>query len=280
MKRTGVADSLNGKTVAYVEARMRSEMGSLIQRNGGVPYSAPVLQEIYLKDSPDVRRLVQDVCSGAVNVMVLLTGVGTRALIETAAAMGRQEEFLGALDRLIVIARSPKPARVLRQHKIHIDVMPPEPYTSEDLLNAVADIDLEDRELAVQAYGSPNGFLTQGLSDLGANVREVTLYTWGLPEDLAPVFRLFEDLEQGAVDAVAFTSQPQPGNLIAIAAQAGAEQSLLRNLNGPGVVVGSVGPVCTRGLRRAGINVDVEPDHPHMGNLVQALARHFESDPR
>ena len=149
---------------------MRSEMGSLIQRNGGVPYSAPVLQEVYLKDSPDVRRLVQDVCSGAVNVMVLLTGVGTNALIETAAAMGCQEEFLQSLDRLTVIARSPKPARVLRQHKIHIDVMPPEPYTSEDLLNAVGGIDLEGRELAVQAYGSPNGFLTQGLRDQGANV--------------------------------------------------------------------------------------------------------------
>lgn len=275
-----MADSLNGKTIAYVEARMRSEMGSLIQRNGGVPYSAPVLQEIYLKDSPDVRRLVQDVCSGAVNVMVLLTGVGTRALIETAAAMDRQEEFLGALDQLTVIARSPKPARVLRQHKIHVDVMPPEPYTSEDLLNAVADIDLKGRELAVQAYGSPNGFLTQGLSDLGANVREVTLYTWGLPEDLTPVLKLIDDLKRGAIDAVAFTSQPQPGNLIAIAAQAGAEESLRRRLNGPDVVVASVGPVCTRGVSKAGINVDVEPDHPHMGNLVQALARHFEPSPQ
>ena len=274
-----MADSLNGKTIAYVEARMRSEMGSLIERNGGVPYSAPVLQEVYLKDSPDVRRLVRDVCSGAVNVMVLLTGVGTRALIETAEAMGCQEKFLRSLDQLTVIARSPKPARVLRQNNIHIDVMPPEPYTSQDLLNSVGGIDLKGSELAVQAYGSPNGFLTQGLSNLGATVREVTLYTWGLPEDLTPVFRLVEDLEKGTIDAVAFTSQPQPGNLIAIAAQAGAEASLLRSLNGPGVVVGSVGPVCTRGLSRAGINVDVEPDHPHMGNLVQALARHFKPDP-
>ena len=268
--------SLNGKVIAYVEARMRSEMGSLIQRNGGSPYSAPVLQEIYLKDSPEVRRLVHDVCSGAVEVVVLLTGVGTRALIETAEAMGRQEEFIRCLDQRTVIARSPKPARVLRHHKIHIDVMPPEPFTSEDLLKAVADVDLKGRELAVQAYGSPNGFLTAGLSDRGARVREVTLYNWGLPEELSPVFRMIDDLEQGGIDAVAFTSQPQPGNLMAIAAQAGKEESLRRSLNGPGVVVASVGPVCTRGLSRAGIDVDLEPDHPHMGNLIQALARHFE----
>ena len=268
--------SLNGKVIAFVEARMRSEMGSLIQRNGGTPYSAPVLQEIYLKDSPEVRQLVQDVCSGSVEVVVLLTGVGTRALIETAAAMGREEEFIRCLDQRTVIARSPKPARVLRQNKIHIDIMPPEPFTSEDLLNAVADIDLKNRELAVQAYGFPNGFLTKGLSDLGARVREVTLYNWGLPEDLGPVFQMIDDLEQRKIDAVAFTSQPQPANLMTIAGQAGKEESLRKSLNGPGVVVASVGPVCTRGLSRAGINADVEPDHPHMGNLIQALALYLE----
>ena len=271
-----MAASLNGKVVAYVEARMRSEMGSLIQRNGGIPYSAPVLQEVYLKDSPEVRQLVDDVCSGTVEVVVLLTGVGTRALIETAAAMDREEEFIRCLDRLTVIARSPKPARVLRQHKIHIDIMPPEPFTSEDLLSAVADINLKNRELAVQAYGSPNGFLTTGLSDLGARVREVTLYKWGLPEDLGPVFHLIEDLDLGKINAVAFTSQPQPANLMTIAAQADKEESLRNSLNGPGVVVASVGPVCTRGLARAGISVDVEPDHPHMGNLIQALAQYLE----
>ena len=268
--------SLNGKVIAYVEARMRSEMGSLIQRNGGTPYSAPVLQEVYLKDSPEVRRLVEDVCSGTVEVVVLLTGVGTRALIETAEAMGRQEEFIRCLDQRTVIVRSPKPARVLRQHKVHIDIMPPEPFTSKDLLDAVANIDLKNRELAVQAYGSPNGFLTEGLSDLGARVREVTLYNWGLPEDLDPVFQMIDDLDLGKIDAVAFTSQPQPGNLITIAAGAGKEESLRNSLNRPEVVVASVGPVCTGGLSRAGIKVDVEPDHPHMGNLIQALAQYLE----
>ena len=268
--------SLNGKVIAYVEARMRSEMGSLIERNGGTPYSAPVLQELYLKDSPEVRQLVQDICSGTVEVVVLLTGVGTRALIETAAAMDRQEEFVRCLDQRTIIARSPKPARVLKQHNIHIDIMPPEPFTSEDLIGAVSGIDLQNRELAVQAYGSPNGFLTKGLSELGARVREVTLYNWGLPEDLSPVSQMIDDLDQDKIHAVAFTSQPQAGNLMTIAAQVSDEESLRQRLNGPSVVVASVGPVCTRGLSRVGIKVDVEPDHPHMGNLIQALAQYLE----
>lgn len=266
--------SLNGKVIAFVEARMPSEMAALIERHGGIPYSAPVLQEVYLKDSPEVQQLIRDVCDGKVDIVVLLTGVGTRALVQAAADMGREEEFIRCLDQRTVIARSPKPARVLRQHHIHIDVMPPEPYTSEDLVESIRGIDLQSKEVAVQHYGGPNSFLVRSLKERGARVREVTLYTWGLPEDEAPVVRLINDLAHGKIDAIAFTSQPQVGNLLTIASHVGKETSLRHGLNGS-VVVASVGPVCSRKLREYGIKVDVEPEHVHMGNLVMAIAEHF-----
>lgn len=270
-----MAASLNGRVLAFVESRMPEQMASLVQRHGGVPYSAPVLEEIYLKDSPEVQQLVADVCAGQVDVVLLLTGVGTRAMIETAASMGREEEFIKSLDRLKVIARSPKPASVLRQYKIHIDVMPPEPFTSEDLVQAMTSLELQDSEVAVQKYGGPNSFLLQSLKERGAKVREVTLYTWGLPADRTPALGLIDALVNGEVDSLAFTSQPQVGNLLTIAKDAGKEEALRDSLNGP-LVVASVGPVCSRRLREAGINIDVEPEHPHMGNLVLAVAEHFE----
>ena len=196
--------------------------------------------------------------------------------MDTAAVMGRQEEFIRCLDQRTVIARSPKPARVLRHHKVHIDAMPPEPYTSEELIKTVREVGLKDRKVAVQAYGGPNGYLTQGLAALGADVEEITLYTWGLPEDQAPVLKLIDELSQSKIDAVAFTSQPQAKNLVAIAAQAGKEDSLREGLSQASVVVASVGPVCTRGLEREGIHVDLEPEHPHMGNMILALAEYLE----
>ena len=280
--------SLNGRTIAFVEARMTSEMAGLIERHGGVPYPAPVLQEVYLKDSPEVQQLVLDTCAGRVDAVTLLTGVGTQALVSTAAAMGREEEFIQALDQLTVIARSPKPARVLRRHKIHIDVMPPEPYTTADLVNSLQDWDLSGKTVALQHYGGPNRPLVAHLEEKGAQVREVTLYTWGLPEDEAPVLRMIDDLAGGGIDAIAFTSQPQVGNLLTIAAKADREATLRASLGaaasdfgakgrpgGKGVVVASIGPVCSRRLREADLPVDVEPDHPHMGNLVLALADYF-----
>ncbi len=273
-----MAASLSGKVVAFLESRMQSEMAGLIERHGGTPYPAPVLQEVYLKDSPEVRQLIQDICAEQVDVVVLLTGVGTQALVETAASMGLEQDFLRSLNTRTIIARSPKPARVLRQHKIHIDVMPPEPYTSQDLIQAIQDMDLSGKEVAVQAYGSPNSFLSRSLQESGANVREVTLYTWGLPEDTTPVVRLIDDLALGAIDAMAFTSQPQVENLLTVAAQMGKDESLRTSLDQPSLAIASIGPVCSRKLREKNIKIDVEPEHVHMGNLIVALAEHLGPD--
>jgi len=267
------ASTLEGKTIAYVEARMLSEMGALIERNGGVPYPAPVLQEIHLGETTEVKTLVDDICSGTVQVMVFQTGVGTKALFDSAASQGREAEMLEALMTTTVIARSPKPAAVLRRNKVHIDHMPPEPFTSTDLLVEIDGLDLSGKDVAIQAYGGPNSQLTQALEKRGATVREVSLYTWGLPEDITPVLGLIDALENGQIDAIAFTSQIQIGNLLSIAENAGKEASLRSLLAvGPGVVA-SVGPVCTKRMLEAGFRVDVEPDHPHMGNLILALAQ-------
>ena len=75
---------------------------------------------------------------------------------------------------------------------------------------------------------------------------------------------------------MAFTSQPQVPNLLSIAAQVGRESALRRSLNSDAVLVASVGPVCTRRLLQNDLKVDVEPDHPHMGNLVLALAERLQ----
>ena len=165
---------------------MPDEMASLIRRHGGVPLGAPVLQEHYLKDSPQVRQAITDVCNGTVGVAIFLTGVGTQAMMETAAAMGCQDEFVASLRNATVVARSPKPARVLRRHKIPIDIMPPEPYTSADLTAAMSKLALEGAEVVVQRYGGPDSQLPTFLRAQRANYRELTLYDWACPKTAAP----------------------------------------------------------------------------------------------
>ena len=266
--------SLNGRVLAFVEARMPDEMAGLIRRHGGVPLGAPVLQEHYLADSPEVQQAIADVCDGRVDTAIFLTGVGANAMMGIADAMGCLPAFEDALRNITVVARSPKPGRTLRRHKIPIAIMPPEPYTSSDLTAAMAGLDFNGKRVIFQRYGGPDSELPTYLRAQGADYRELTLYDWGLPDDSGPVIELIDRMEQGAVDALAFTSRPQVPNLIEIAAAAGREDSLRNSLASP-VAVASVGPVCTRKLRECGIAVDIEPEHPHMGNLVLAVAEYF-----
>lgn len=266
--------SLNGRVLAFVEARMPDEMAGLIRRHGGVPVGAPVMQEHYLQDSPQVQRAVLDVCAGRVDAAIFLTGVGANAMMGIADGMGRLAEFEEALREITVVARSPKPGRILRRHKIPIDIMPPEPYTSSDLIAAMRGLELNRKRVIFQRYGGPDSELPTYLREQRADYEELTLYDWGLPDDPAPVVDLIDRMEQQEIDALAFTSRPQVPNLIAIAADAGREESLRASLD-KSIAVASVGPVCTRKLQEFGIGVDVEPDHPHMGNLVMAVAEYF-----
>ena len=82
-------------------------------------------------------------------------------------------------------------------------------------------------------------------------------------------------MEQGNIDALAFTSRPQVPNLLTIAAEAGKEDSLRYCLSGP-VAVASVGPVCTRKLEECGITVDVEPETSSHGQPGAGRGRLFQ----
>ena len=201
---------------------MPDEMAGLIRRHGGVPMGAPVMQEHYRQDSPEVQQAIDDVCAGRVATVIFLTGVGAEAMMGIADGMGRLSEFEEALRGTTVVARSPKPGRILRRHKIPINIMPPEPYTSNDLIAAMKDLDLENNRVIYQRYGGPDSELPTYLREQRADYQELTLYDWGLPDDTAPVVDLIDRMEQGEVDALAFTSRPQVPNLTDHRRQLGA----------------------------------------------------------
>lgn len=267
--------SLRGKVVATLEARRASEMAGLISRHGGVPYAAPALKESPLGNRDEVARFIEQLLREPADIFVCLTGVGTRALLEAAKEFGRLEEVLGALARTMVVARGPKPVRVLREYGVRIDLVPPEPNTSHELLEMLRPLGLAGKLIAMQHYGEPNVFLRDAFHDLGARTLEVSLYRWELPADQEPLWKLMDAIQQSAIDVVAATSKTQIHNLFGLASQRRREIALRDALNAQ-VVVAAVGPVCAQAWRDWGVEVDVVPEHPHMGHLVQAIAEYVE----
>ena len=63
--------------------------------------------------------------------------------------------------------------------------------------------------------------MVQTLRLAGAEVIEVPVYRWVLPEDTAPLHRLIQAVSCAAVDAVAFTSAPAAASFLRSADELG-----------------------------------------------------------
>lgn len=271
-------ESLQGRIIAITEARRASELSSLIKKLGGVPYSVPSVREIPRQDQGPAREALERMCRGEIAVVIFLTGVGTRAFLELATAAVRRNALLDALGRMVVVARGPKPAAVLREAGVRIDVAP-DPPTSEGLLAALAGRDLRGRAVAVQLYGDDNPLLVEGLTARGASVVEIPLYEWTMPEDEEPLARLVRELVAKRIAVIAFTSSPQVANLFTVAERLGLAADLREALS-DAVTVAAIGPVCETALRRRGVVPDIQPAKGTMGALVHAIGEYLAQETR
>ncbi len=200
---------------------------------------------------------------------IFQTGVGTRALFQATDSLGATAELLHLLERAVVVVRGPKPVGELNARGVRMDIRAASPFTTEKVLEAVAGIALEEARVLVQRYGEANRTLSEALAARGATVQELATYRWALPADTAPLEQLLDALASSRVDAMVFTSAVQVQNLYAVAARSGRAARLADRMNG--LVIASIGPVCSRALMARGVKPCIEANPPKLGPLVAAL---------
>ena len=252
--------------VCSFESRKQAEMRSLIERHGGVATIAPTMREVPLENNPAVFEFLDRLQAGQIDVVVFMTGVGARALLEVVETRLDRAAFFQALERRCIVVRGPKPTAVLREWDVHIDHRAPEPNTWHELLTVI-DAELHGRTVAIQEYGQPSSEFYSVLVARGATVLPVPVYRWDLPEDLAPLQAAIRDTIRGQFDVLFFTSAQQIRHVLQVAERLGCVAAFLAAANC--CHVGSIGPTCSETLREAGLRIDREPSHPHMGHLVR-----------
>ncbi len=263
---------LDGLRVAIFEARMAGPMADLIRKHGGEPVEAPSLREVPIGDNPAALAFADRLIAGEFDLVIFLTGVGTRYLTRVIETKYPREEWVEALKRAKVAIRGPKPVTPLRELGARIDLQAPEPNTWRELLGALDEnIPVKGLRVAVQEYGQPNPELIKGLESRGATVTPVPVYHWALPDDTVPLREAIEEIVEGRIGAVVFTSAQQVVHFLQIAAEDGHDADL-RIALARSVIVASVGPTTTETLHAHNLPVNIEPEHPKMGHLAVALA--------
>lgn len=261
-----------GLRVISFESRRSPEMAELIRNFGGEPIVAPSMREVPLSDQHEALAFGDSLMAGDVDILILLTGVGTRLLFDALSTRWPREKVVGALRGVRLVCRGPKPIAALKEVGLSAAVAVPEPNTWRDLLAALdRELLVRDKRVAVQEYGARNEELLAELVRRGARAKPVPIYGWALPEDTGPLRAGIERLAAGGVDVALFTSATQIEHLFLMAREMRQDQAIRNALRGS-TAVASIGPVTTSALREHGIAPDVEPEHPKMGQLVLAAS--------
>jgi uroporphyrinogen decarboxylase len=275
MTKTPIADaSFEGLEVVAFESRHAQEMTALITRYGGVARVAPALREAPLEENAGALAFGTALFAGQLDAVIFMTGVGARRLVEVLETHYTRDQIVQALKGITVVARGPKPVKILRELHVPVTITVPEPNTWREILEALdknqRGFTLAGSRMAVQEYGAANEDFLTALHERGVKVMRVPVYQWALPSDLQPLRDAIQALVEGNAQVALFTNAAQVEHLLRVAADDGGKDRLLEALGK--VVVASVGPTCSETLKHYGIAVDLEPVHPKMGPLVQETA--------
>ncbi len=266
------ADKLKGIRVVSFESRRSQEMQNLLQKHGADVHVAPSMREIPIEDQHEAIAFGQSLKTSGCDVLILLTGVGTRMLVDAMALSWPKEEVLNWLRQVTLVCRGPKPVAVLKELGLEPDVRVPEPNTWRELLVTLdSEVPIQGRTVAVQEYGRSNPMLIQGLNDRGAHVRRVPVYAWAMPEDITALTEAVKAIVASQRDVALFTSATQVDHVIQCAKQLGLDTECITKLLTE-MAVASIGPITTEVLHSYGLQADIVPKHPKMGHLVMAVA--------
>ncbi|GAC1416056.1 MAG: hypothetical protein NVS9B15_02040 [Acidobacteriaceae bacterium] len=267
--------SFDGLRVLSLESRRAKEVEKLIRTYRGEPLVVPAMREVQIGSQKAALDFLEDLLQDRFDVVIFMTGVGVRALMEISKTQFDPAEVVSALRKVRVIARGPKPEQMLRELKIPVLATAPEPSTWRELLTLLDGVfagSLSSMRVALQEYGASNPELLSALSERSLSVTKVPVYQWALPEDLQPLRECVHGIATGFVHVVLFMTAVQVIHLFQVAEQMGVVDDLRAGL--AAMVVLSIGPTTSEELAHYGVIPDFEPSRPKMGFLVNEAAQY------
>ena len=236
---------------------------------------APSLQEIPLENNTDALDFAKDLMAGTIDLLILLTGVGTRTLVNVWETQFSLEAIRQALTKTTLVCRGPKPIAALKELGVPPHVTVSEPNTWRDILDA---LDTFKPEGALRTPDCHSGIRCAQRGSCAGPDRtrrqrpERIRLPMGPSDDVTALERTLRNLVDGTVSVVLFTSAAQVDHIVKLLGTADA-LATLRDALGT-TMVASIGPMTSQRLREHQFPVDFEPSHTKMGILVKEASEH------
>src|SRR3954453_6656574 len=193
-------------------------MAHMIAKRGGVPFVSPSMREVALDRNQAAIDFANRLITGGIDVVIFMTGVGARILVEQVERHVDRARFLAAVSDIKSVVRGPKPLAVLKELGITPTIMVREPNKWGEIISTLDEkLPVANLVVGLQEYGVTNRSLIAGLEARGATVDALHVYDWDLPVDCAPLEQNIRRIAAGEVDVVMFTSGNQLFNVLKLA---------------------------------------------------------------
>lgn len=265
---TATLGELAGYTVGITAARRREELGAALERRGARVLYGPAIRIIPLSDDRLTRAATERCIAEPPSFVVVTTGIGFRGWMEAAEGWGLDGDLLDRLTAATIVTRGPKATGAVRAAGL-TEAWSPESESTTEVLEYLLTQDIAGQRIAVQLHGEPIPEFMRALQAAGAELIEVPVYRWTLPEDILPLTRLITAVIERQVDAVAFTSAPAAISALRVADDEGRRNGFVGALQGD-VVACCVGSITAEPLRGAGVPA-VQSQRPRLGSLVRTI---------
>lgn len=269
---------LLGRTIAVTAARRASEQRTLLERRGATVLHAPAMRMIPVAEDVVVREATERALSAPADVIVLNTAAGVRWWMQVCEEWGLADDLLDLMARIPLYSRGPKTTGAIRAAGLR-EYASAGSEESAELLEMLLQRGVEGQTICVQVQsscvragdagsaGNPMSRLVDGLRAAGAEVIEVPVYRWQLPDDLDSLDHLVRTIAREGVDGVTFTAAPAVITVLERAEILGVYDDFLAALAGPVVAV-CVGPVTAAPLVELGVPF-TSPDRMRLGSLIR-----------
>jgi uroporphyrinogen-III synthase len=263
---------LAGRRIALPENRELDRLAAMMEAEGAIAVRCPLMSILDAPDQAPIEDWLRALVAGQFDDVIFLTGEGAQRLVTAAARAGLETAAIAALRKARKITRGPKPARVLHQLGLSVDIAATPP-TSRGVMDGLRPVALAGRRIGLQLFGDdPSHELVSFLETRGAAVAVVAPYRYAPASDDSRVQALVDELANGAFDAIAFTTALQIERLFVVARGNGREAALAEGL--ARTHVAAVGPIVAETLQRLGVRVDAQPERQFfMRRLTDEIAR-------
>ena len=183
-----------GLHIALPESRQLDVLADLFINRGASLLRCPLVS---IHDSPQTELMecwLKDFIASPPDLFIVLTGEGIKRLAGFAQRSGMLEAWIKALAKVHILARGPKPNRVLKALNLQANELALEP-TTDGIIKSLENKDLNNIIINVQLYGEdPNKKLQDYLKSREVAYKIVSPYIYASDVETENVVELIEQL--------------------------------------------------------------------------------------